>query len=448
MERWSGPFPTANVAGTEAAAILLGALILSGWAWTRRGTAGSLALALGTVLILMAALALAATGSRAGALASVLGVVALLQCRAVRPWIAAGAVGLLLLCELCAPVVTRYQHLLQDLSLQNRVILWKATLGIIRDHPGTGVGRAGIVPLLNDWYLPLASYQHYASPLNETLMAAAAWGLPFTALLLTAYFAFLGLGLRQARMGSRLAAAGVALLVVSFTTGQFQAHAFFWWQSQLGWLLGFACVAASRPGGDASRQALGRGALLGAGLAIVVGVLAWGMATNPWSTSMVGGKGIGIRRGEVPAMLVVLVEPAAINRSRRQVWRDRRGAEPMAMSFLSSVPDAQWWSSLRVAYGGIRSADLLAVASGAEGEELLRAWSEGQLAGFSVHVSDLEDFPALAGVDHDPAEVQIRVARYAPFVDLDLLKHACQANGLEPPREYPGESSAYWHVWP
>jgi O-antigen ligase len=137
MIRWCGPFETSNIAAmamVSAALPLLASLDVAeraGWRWY---------VIVARVSALAATVLVAATGSRAGALALVAGLVLLRIRCALSNRALASAIAVLVVAALSLSLGPRTAASVGDASITHRLDLWRATLALVNDHPWTGVG--------------------------------------------------------------------------------------------------------------------------------------------------------------------------------------------------------------------------------------------------------------------------------------------------------------------
>lgn len=68
-------------------------------------------------------------------------------------------------------------HVKSDLSIANRVVLWKSTLAMIGDNPWKGIGLNEFYQTYSKWYQPKSSLEPYRSPVNDVLAISSYHGV-------------------------------------------------------------------------------------------------------------------------------------------------------------------------------------------------------------------------------------------------------------------------------
>lgn len=167
--------------------LLLSGVFASAWPNTYHRSPGRLAWisALGAGIIVLV-LAIALTYSRGGYLATAAGLVVMLLLLRDRKWIVAAilvlGVGIVFVIPHGSTRVSSILDVESDLSIRNRLILWRGTLAMLWDWaPGT-VELYNLRQFYPAWYQPAEMPQRYLTPVNDYLTVALAsgfWGLAF-----------------------------------------------------------------------------------------------------------------------------------------------------------------------------------------------------------------------------------------------------------------------------
>jgi hypothetical protein len=199
--RWQWPFPSPNQLGAVVAMGMAACVPLVAWLrprWPIR------ALLLGAGAAWVAGcVALAMTYSRGAWAALIAALVAAMVMRVLTR-----RAGLLLafsFLAIAAAVPSGAKRLgtiarfPDDMSITNRLLVWRGAAAMAADRPliGVGIGRFG--PIYEAWYQPLSQTTSYRSAINGPLTVAAEAGLPA----LWAYLVLLGLPLAAAGMAVR-----------------------------------------------------------------------------------------------------------------------------------------------------------------------------------------------------------------------------------------------------
>jgi O-antigen ligase len=143
-----------------------------------------------------------------------------------------------------------------QLAEQARIIVWKAGLKIIREHPLAGVGLHNFKPRVADYELPGENVVSLAH--NTYIEVAAELGVPA----LVAFVSVLLMSIRSLELSRRRALAlrsrhlGIVALGLQAGLISFMVSAFFvtaWWEKMV-WLMIFATMAVDRISGAAIRH--------------------------------------------------------------------------------------------------------------------------------------------------------------------------------------------------
>jgi len=417
-DRWSGPFPSENVAGVECAALAL--LVLVGIAAIPLGLAWRRALiGFGAVATVLALVGLAASGSRAGVLALVVGVAVLVGLRAIGWRLAAGALGVVALASLVAPLGSRMvAGVVVDASIADRLRLWWATLACIADHPWRGVPTSNPPDWIDAWYLPAVLGGRFASPLNAILDTALTYGLPVagTAMILIAWP--LALAADPRMRGQRLVAGCAALAMAHLTGAMFQSHQR-WWPYALVLvlaLIGTALAAVARPQarsermGRAAWHALAAGALATCVLAALALLAAH---LHPWQAHRVDGVVLVRPRHTEPWAVIAIATDHPTELARTGVaWAHAALADGAEVVLVE-----RGWDALAAVVAD--RGDFRPVSAVGFGEAGSRVWRGDVLLGDRV-LGVAVDPTALA--DAVSGRRLVITARAAPFVPTRALR--------------------------
>ena len=418
-ERWYGPFPTPNVAGVECAAgaLLVLTVVSAACHWQTRWR---WVVITGCAFAALAALVgLAASGSRAGALALIIGLAGLVWQRALDWRLASSAVGFALLVALFSAMGGRVvEGLAVDASIADRLRLWWATCACIGDHPWSGTPAVYLPGWIDAWYLPSALAERFASPLNAVLDIALSAGIPAAGLAVALVAWPLALaGDAQAR-GQRIVAGAAALALAQVTGAMFQAHQRWWpYALVMGLSLGMTAIAAlARPEGRLVRARLAAWRALGVGAATSLGLTAlalWAAHVHPWRTQRVDGHVLVQPRHATAWAAVVLAtdHPTELERTG-QAWAHAALADGAEVVLVERGGDAL---AAAVAGRGVTHP----VAAVAFGDVAARVWR-----------GDIGLGPHVLGVVIDPTGLPgvvtgkrlVITARAAPFVPTRMLR--------------------------
>lgn len=413
--RWSGPFETPNIAALAAASVAMALLILS-CAWWRSGRyVYSVAAGAGTCACVTA---IAATGSRAGGLALLAGLIVLWLQRTVPARVALALTGILGLCSWAFPLGARAAASIGDASITHRLDLWLATLQLIGDHPWSGVGPDHCMSALDEWYLPEKLRRLFYSPINSILALGAYFGIWMISIVAAlATFVACVLAARPSR-GRALPALALALLSIHVLGSCFQGHWYFhsWWWVALpsGMLVTVALVQAVQHPGLAWKRsglfAAGTGLALGGIVSIASLMLA---SQHPFQTRWHDQILVGQRRDAVRAP-VLLVHADSIT-------RPERGINHLESRLRNCLVTAGFASAV-VEYrnDNYQAAGLLLHKQAAEA---LVAAVDDPIRGFPLVLLD-------PWIDREPRETSpaigasgiMLLSQHAPFVDAKLCR--------------------------
>lgn len=214
--RWHGPFETANQAALIVAVCAIAGL------WLFRTRPQRAMQPLGMALFGFSVIALAATQSRAGALALIIGITVLRFWGVVTTRVALLSASIALSVMLFWPGGgARALVAVEDAVHGERPILAHAALSLIWDHAIVGTGRK-FSEILNMWYLPASLEDRFRSALNDYLTLLGHVGIPLASLLLSGVLTLIIAAWRFAR--GPTSALIVAILSIHLTCGFFQAH--------------------------------------------------------------------------------------------------------------------------------------------------------------------------------------------------------------------------------
>lgn len=174
----------------------------------RRGRMVHVGVAAGTLFAAVGTVALAATYSRGGYVAFAVGLTVLVCEGCRKTAIAAGGLFAIAL-KFLPHAVERAVALnaVQDMSIRNRLVLWKSVCEMCADNPLFGVGRS-IGEVYMAWYQPLERTQAYQTAVSDYLTLGARYGLPALLLWVSAIaFVVVGLFRRTRRMKSPFSSA-------------------------------------------------------------------------------------------------------------------------------------------------------------------------------------------------------------------------------------------------
>ncbi len=184
---------------------------------SRRPVASKLLAVVFALLASWAELLLVMTYSRGGYVAFGIGLVSLavLGCR--RASILFGGIFVMLL--MIVPEASARAasfNVTQDLSIWNRLVLWKSACEICVDNPLFGVGRP-VGEVFMAWYQAMESGQIYRTAVSDYLTIGARYGLPVLMLYCgTLFFVIIGLA-RKAHRGQSYLVVAVMAGVTSYT---------------------------------------------------------------------------------------------------------------------------------------------------------------------------------------------------------------------------------------
>ncbi len=399
VDRWSGPFATPNVAGLELALAVVVALVIAVRPWPALGRASSPCRVLAGLAGITALVLLAMTGSRAGGLALIAGMLALAGLRVLSwRWTLGGLAGIAG-AYLLSGAGPRLWPDGTEQSIVDRTVLWRASLALIADHPWIGVG-SDLAGLLGDWYLPDGFHRRFATALNDLLTAAAYGGLP-AAGVICALLAALGAGAaRRAQTGDALAAMAVALTAAHLIAGMFQAHLFAPW-STARWSGALVLTLLAWSALRAPWRTLAKAGVTAGILVPLCLILACGWAAEgPWRTTTIGPMLLAEpRTAPAEGLVVVLLHPddreAVISGLIPQLHRQH-----LAVTLFNRIPgppELTRLTSLYPAGGGVTI-----VAARDLGLQLWEDWRAARLpASVTALVVDPDGAPTQAA---DPAK--------------------------------------------
>lgn len=418
-ERWYGPFPTPNVAGVECAAGALLALTVVSAAFDWQSRWRWLVIIGGTVAALAALVGLAASGSRAGVLALVVGLSGLVWRRALDWRLASSTVGVVALGALFSAMGGRVvEGLAVDASITDRLRLWWATCACIGDHPWSGTPAEYLPAWIDAWYLPSALAERFASPLNAVLDIALSAGVPAAGLAVALVAWPLALASAAQARGRRVVAGAAALALAQVTGAMFQAHQRWWpYALVMGLALGITAIATlARPEGRMARARLAAWRALGVGAAtsvVLAGLALWSAHVHPWRTQRVDGHVLVQLRHATPWASVVLAtdHPTELARTGT-AWAHAALADGAEVVLVERGGEA-----LAAAVAGRGATH--PVAAVAFGDVAARVWR-----------GDIGLGPQVLGVVIDPTAMPgvvagqrlVITARAAPFVPTRMLR--------------------------
>ncbi len=164
------------------------------WSGDGRGRMARVGMALGAICAIAGTIALVATYSRGGYVAFAAGLTALACIGCRKTAVAAGGLFALVL-KILPHAAERAVALnvVQDMSIRNRLVLWKSVCAMCVDNPLFGVGRS-VGEVYMAWCQQLERTQAYKTAVSDYLTLGARYGLPALLLWVTA-IAFVVVGL-------------------------------------------------------------------------------------------------------------------------------------------------------------------------------------------------------------------------------------------------------------
>lgn len=448
--RWSGIFPTANVAAVEMALLLIGILVFVNWIRVHMGHSKwrFILLMLGISSGFFCAFLLSLTGSRGGVLAALVALLLLSVSGSIYRLHCCLLIILIFVFQFVSPFASRFSSITVDESVLNRFVVWKRTLALVADHPWSGVGLNNVMPLLDRWYLPDRLQGQLATPLNEGLMMVASWGIPVFAIVCVVVCALVIVGWRSSVRGSAWGALGLAAITTHIVAGMFQGHVFAWWQSQLGFMLGVFLIIVSSLPEDWKIQSMRWAVGIGLALAVLVSALASLFGESTWHTHRFDDEFIATPGLRARGRFVVVYCPDDAPRGVLRKWCDRRRQEGISLCLLGKIKDPRWFNNV----GSIsRELDSVPPLLLAWGESASAFWNSGraiEMRGWNVRLTDPIGPLVSVGILPGATNVCVRVARFAPFVDVDYLVRESRRIGFSSIEVVGGSTSAWWTVEP
>jgi hypothetical protein len=432
--RWSGPFGTPNVAGTELAAVIILCMIIASVILERCQRLHRVALAMPFFLMaFIAIIFLADTGSRAGTLASIVALILLLYTKSIHRYIATGATCAILAITSAGPEFIRFISpigAMHDSSISDRVELWKGVICLIWDHPLTGIGHSNFIPTIDRWYVPLRLRGIFSTALNEPLTLAALWGLPALSAVSGFLIYLFVMGIRHAKDGSVIAAIGLSWMVIHLISGQFQGHIFAWWSERIGWSSAIILTLLS----GARRGWMFRPACrwLWASVIPSLIILSLGCSINqlPWKTKFIAGEIVAMPRNSASRGMVIVYGPNEAPKAMLDRWISRRLSESTSVIMLDILPGPTWWREVSDSTHIRKFGTPLALASGEYGAKLWSAWRQCRTGSCAVLITDPDGALEKTGLTSKLENLKVRIGKGDPFIESDEISHQLSQDGM------------------
>ncbi len=422
--RWSGPFPTPNIAGMElaAAVVVLAVLMVPHWRGGRIRRIAALALGITATVL---AVLLICTGSRAGVLAMDVALAAAVIMRSVPLPIAAAIALAVTLGGLASPHAGRFTHPF-DTSTAERIGVWRGGLALIADHPLTGVGPGAIPQSVALWYRTDAPTPEVDTFLNDPISIAAAWGLPALAVADALLCLVLLVGMQRARDGQAIAALGVVVLLTHLVAGLFQAHLYAgWWLIRTMWVVGILS-AVGGPGVWSPRPLL---MAVCAGLCLTWVLYPLGCLAGhaDWSTRSIDGMLIASPSDSKPSKLVIAISTSDEPKAHVRLWLSRRRASSEAVALVRCLPTPAWIDAATAAMQ-VPQRDVEILASGEDAMRLWRRWRQGKTGAFAITISDPTTAPSMAKTTCPLTQLTVRIATLGDGFELSSILREAKAD--------------------
>ncbi len=437
MDRWSGFFPSVNTAGVMIAiALVLCVLIFKNIQYKMFTFIIGLFLCFGMYW-------LQATGSRAGITGLFLSCLFLWVLKTI-DWrhftvLSVIAVAVWIIpCFLEDVSGLAFGRRMQDLGpMEVRCVLWRGGCSLIYDNYWYGVGKKALMPLMNTWHLTNGTRYLFGTLLNETLTTAAYWGMGVMSLVAIIFGAVLGNGVVAAHKGSRLAAAGVGVLIVVLWGGQFQTHFYsagYWGKGSYILGIGLILIGTWR---HWNRKSLVVGSAVGLLYALVITVCVWSFSDSPWKVSYQDGQMIAYPRYKEADRVLLVAGGEELSDKVLVGWLDKRLEHKDAIVMLSDekphVPDSL-----------TDDIPCLVMANGKDTQRFGELAWNGCFGKFPVYLCDPDTLPRLSGGNTKEARIIVRVALGAPFVSISSCREIAEnTDGVEI-EAVNGGSAAWW----
>lgn len=243
------------------------------WRGDGRRRMARIGMAVGVLCATVGTVALVATYSRGGYVAFAVGLTAL-ACVGHRKaaFVAGGLFAIVLKFLPHAAERAVALNAMQDMSIRNRLVLWKSVCEMCVDNPLLGIGRS-VGEIYMAWYQPLERTQVYQTAVSDYLTLGARHGLPALLLCVTAIaFVVVGLFRRTRRMKSPFSsalAAGVLSYAVASVFSTFYTTPALCGTFVAALLIGGSSVAREGVGECVRTLRLAMGPALAVGLSIL-----------------------------------------------------------------------------------------------------------------------------------------------------------------------------------
>ena len=185
--------------------------------WARKDKLKKMLAMMLLLLVLLGEFLLVKTYSRGGYLAFGVGLISLFMFGCRRCAFIFGGMFLLMIASVSkASIRATSFSMIHDLSILNRLVLWKSVCEICVDNPLSGVWRP-VGEIFTAWYQPIERTQVYLTAVNDYLTIGAQYGLPVLMLWLsTIFFVIIGLA-RKAEHGKMRFPVAVMVSLLSYS---------------------------------------------------------------------------------------------------------------------------------------------------------------------------------------------------------------------------------------